>query len=98
MYRALKFVLLRTAEKMPEENYAFKPAEGVRSFGQILGHVADSQYRFCSEVLVEQPPAPGIEKTRTSKADLTAGAQRLLRRLLRQGLRLRRPTRPQEKW
>lgn len=72
MYRGLKFILLRSAEKVPEESYSFKPTEGVRSLGQVLGHVADSQYLFCSEVLGEKNPAPQVEKTKTSKADLTA--------------------------
>ena len=72
MYRGMKFVMLRSAEKVPEESYAFKPTDGVRGLGQILGHVADSQYTFCSEVLGEKNPAPGIEKSKTSKADLIA--------------------------
>lgn len=71
VYAAIKRILLRSAEKMPEENYGFKPTEAVRSYGQILGHVADSQYAFCSIVLGEKDPEPKIEKTRTSKADLT---------------------------
>ena len=69
-YGYLKGVLLRSAEKMPEENYAFKPTDTVRSFGQVLGHVADSQYAFCSKVLGEKNPAPKVEPTKTSKADL----------------------------
>lgn len=72
MFRGLKYVLIRSAEKMPEENYAFKPTESVRGFGQILGHVADAQYLFCSEALGEKNPSLGIEKTKTTKADLTA--------------------------
>ncbi len=71
-YGYLKDILIRSAEKMPEENYNFKPTEAVRSFGQILGHVADSQYYFCSVVLGEKNPAPKVEKTKTSKADLIA--------------------------
>jgi len=71
-YGRVKDVLLRTAEKVPEENYSFKPTEAVRSFGQILGHVADAQYLFCSVVLGETNPAPKIEQTKTSKADLIA--------------------------
>ncbi len=71
-YGFLKGVLLRSAEKMPEENYNFKPTDAVRSFGQVLGHVADSQYTFCSRVLGEKNPAPKIEQTKTSKADLIA--------------------------
>ena len=72
MYSALKQILLRSAEKMPEENYSFKPTEVVRSFGEILGHIADSQYAFCSVVLGEKNPAPKVEKTKTSKVDLIA--------------------------
>ncbi len=60
------------AEKMPEEQYAFKPDPPVRSFGQILGHIADANYLFCSAVLGESSPSPGIEKTKTTKAELRA--------------------------
>ena len=60
------------AEKMPEEQYAFKPDPAVRSFGQILGHIADANYLFCSAVLGENSPSPGIEKTKTTKAELRA--------------------------
>lgn len=72
MYAGLKKILARTAEKMPEENYAYKPTEAVRSFGQIVGHIADSNYLFCSVALGEKNPAPRIEKTKSSKADLVA--------------------------
>jgi len=71
-YGYLKDILIRSAEKMPEENYNFKPTEAVRSFGQILGHVADSNYFFCSMVLGEKNPSLKIEKTKSSKADLIA--------------------------
>jgi uncharacterized damage-inducible protein DinB len=72
IYGGVKAILLRSAEKMPEENYSFKPTAAVRSFGQVLGHVADSQYFFCSTVLGEKNPAPKIEQSKTSKADLIA--------------------------
>jgi len=60
------------AGKMPEEEYALKPDPAVRSFGQILGHVADANYLFCSGVLGEKSPSPEVEKTKSTKADLTA--------------------------
>jgi uncharacterized damage-inducible protein DinB len=71
-YTRVKSVVLRSAEKMPEENYGFKPTDAVRSYGQILGHVADSQYYFCSTALGEKNPGLKIEQTKTTKADLTA--------------------------
>jgi uncharacterized damage-inducible protein DinB len=72
VYGGVKNILLRSAEKMPEENFNFKPTDAVRSFGQIVGHAADAQYLFCSIVLGEKNPAPKIEQTKTSKADLIA--------------------------
>jgi uncharacterized damage-inducible protein DinB len=73
VYGGVRNILLRSAEKMPEENYNSKPTDAVRSFGQVVGHVADAQYLFCSIVLGEKNPAPKIEQTKTSKADLIAG-------------------------
>jgi len=72
VYGGVKSILLRSAEKTPEEYYNFKPTDAVRSFGQVVGHVADAQYTFCSVVLGENNPAPKVEKTKTSKADLIA--------------------------
>ena len=72
MYGQLWNIVLRSADKMPEENYSFKPTDTVRSYGQILGHVADAQYLFCSIAMGEKNPAPKIEQSKTSKADLTA--------------------------
>jgi len=68
----VKNILLRSAEKVPEEDYNFKPTDAVRSFSQVVGHVANAQYLFCSIVLGEENPAPKIEQTKTSKADLIA--------------------------
>lgn len=69
-YARVKDMLVRSAQKMPEENYAFKPVDTVRSYGQIVGHVADAQYLFCSLALGENNPKLDIEHTKTSKADL----------------------------
>jgi uncharacterized damage-inducible protein DinB len=72
VYGFQKDILIRSAEKMPEENYNFKPADTVRSYGQIVGHLADAQYLFCSNALDEKNPGLKIEQTKTSKVDLIA--------------------------
>ena len=71
-FGGVKTILLLAAEIMPEEHYGFRPIDSVRTFGQIVGHIADSQYGFCSRVVGEKNPQLNIEKTKTSKADLTA--------------------------
>ena len=70
LYSFLSSAVVRAAEKMPEENYSFKPTPDVRSFGQLVGHVADANYMFCSQASGEANPSKDIEKTKTSKADL----------------------------
>ena len=40
--------VLRAAEQFPESLYSFKPAPEVRSFGQIIGHVADANRMICA--------------------------------------------------
>ena len=72
LYAGLKAMLLRSAEKMPEESYNFRPTEAVRSYGQIVGHLAESQYFFCSAALGEKNSSPRIEQAVTAKADLIA--------------------------
>ena len=69
-YRLVSGEVVAAAEKMPEQNYSFKPTPEVRSFGQLVGHVADAQYGFCSTAAGEPNPMKDIEKTKTSKADL----------------------------
>jgi uncharacterized damage-inducible protein DinB len=71
-YGRVSQILLASAEKMPDANYSYKPTDAVRSYGQIVGHVADAQYMFCSIALGEKAPDPKVEQIKTSKADLIA--------------------------
>ena len=71
-YTLVSGEVIAAAQKMPEENYSFKPTAEVRSFGQLVGHVADAQYGMCSTAIGEPNPMKAIEKTKTSKADLVA--------------------------
>lgn len=69
-YVPLKGFIVKSADEMSEANYSFKPAPTVRSYGQIIGHLADSQFAFCAAAKGEKSPRENIEKTVTTKADL----------------------------
>ena len=71
-YARMKTILVSSAEKMPEESYNFKPTDSVRSYGQIVGHIADAQYNFCALALGETNPGLKIEETKTTKVELVA--------------------------
>src|SRR5689334_9507047 len=44
-YGIIKGYVRRAADKMPESDYAFRPKPEVRSFAQLVGHLADANYR-----------------------------------------------------
>lgn len=69
LYTAVKGYILKSAEKMPEANYSFKPSPEVRNYGAILGHLADDQYFFCSAAKGEKKDTK-IEETVKTKAAL----------------------------
>ena len=68
VYGYISSMVVAAAEKMPEENYSFKPTPDVRSFGQLIAHVADTHMMFCG--LAKHDTAakkPDFEKTATTK-------------------------------
>lgn len=73
-YQNVRDFFIRAAEKMPEENYGFKPSPDLRTFGQQVGHVADDQYNLCAPAKGETRKAAyrHLEETLSKKADLVA--------------------------
>jgi uncharacterized damage-inducible protein DinB len=72
-WRDVTTYIARAAEQMPEADYAYRPVATVRTFGQIVGHVAGAQKLYCAAVLGE--PAGNeddVEKSATTKAALVA--------------------------
>ena len=64
--------IVRTAEKMPEENYGMRPGTqtDVRTFGQQVTHVATFNFLWCSQAKGEKNPSPGNLDKMTAKADI----------------------------
>jgi uncharacterized damage-inducible protein DinB len=62
--------IVRAAEQMSEADFAFKPVATVRSFGQIVAHVAGANYIFCAAARGEKAPysEDHFEKTASTKA------------------------------
>jgi DinB superfamily len=69
-YTGIKNTLLKAADKMPEEYYSFRTVPQVRTYGEIIGHIADTQLLLCGMAKGEQKD--GTAGKLTSKADLAA--------------------------
>jgi uncharacterized damage-inducible protein DinB len=70
MHAMIRRNLAEAAENMPADEYAFRPTPQVRTFGQIIGHVIDSNFFFCSQVVGEKSPATADYEKITAKAAL----------------------------
>jgi uncharacterized damage-inducible protein DinB len=73
-YHNIERNLLEAAEKMPAADYAFKPTADVRPFGQLVAHVALSQFGTCAALKGDaaEPHKDDKEETVLAKADLVA--------------------------
>jgi uncharacterized damage-inducible protein DinB len=69
-YNNIKNNIMKAADKMPDDGYAFSPTKEERSFGAWVGHVADVQTLICSRAAGS--PKMGTAAKLTSKADLMA--------------------------
>jgi uncharacterized damage-inducible protein DinB len=61
-----------SADQMPEDGYAFKPVATVRSFGEILAHVAGVNYILCGAAKGDKTARSedDIEKAAKTRADI----------------------------
>jgi uncharacterized damage-inducible protein DinB len=78
-YRYVKSDLIDSAEEMPADKYDFRPVAGVRTFGQIVGHLIDDQYAICALARgekVPRDPNESAERAGGTKDQLVQGLRR----------------------
>ena len=68
----IRSLVLRTAEKVPENLYEFKPTPEVRSLGGVIGHIADGNNLLCSIANGDKPAPNPVNEKKTTRADLLA--------------------------
>ncbi|HEY1262242.1 MAG TPA: DinB family protein [Terriglobales bacterium] len=56
-FEALGQLSIAVAQAMPPEQYAFRPDPGSMSFGEIIAHIATTNYQFCAGLKDTDPPA-----------------------------------------
>ena len=69
----IRALVVRTAEKVPEDLYSFKPTPDVRSLGALLGHIADGNNLLCGLAGTGKTVVSQVNEKKTTRADLVAG-------------------------
>jgi uncharacterized damage-inducible protein DinB len=66
--------LIAAAAAVPAEKYSYKPVATVRSFGELMAHVADGMNWFCgsAKAAKDLPWSDAIEKGKTDKGTVAA--------------------------
>jgi uncharacterized damage-inducible protein DinB len=54
---ALSKLSIAVAQAMPAEQYAFRPHPESMNFGQLMSHIATTNYQFCAGLKDSDPPA-----------------------------------------
>jgi len=57
-FRSVSNRALTLAKAVSEDQYAWRPMEGVRSMGEVFVHMAGSTLLFCSYAGLKPPPGP----------------------------------------
>ncbi len=71
MHAAIRQNLAEAAEAMPADEYAFRPTPDVRTFAQLVGHVVNTNWFFCSQAKPDRSPAAtDYEQAVSDKATL----------------------------
>ena len=70
LYENIKSFITRAAAQVPEDKYSYAPTKGVRTMGQLFGHIANSSAMFCGTASGMAMPLAGDAEKLTSKADL----------------------------
>jgi uncharacterized damage-inducible protein DinB len=80
-FQQIQGLAMKTAEKVGEDLYSFKPTPDVRSLGGVLGHIADGNKLLCTaasgqnvdfEKLMKDPSGIQVHEKKTTKADIIA--------------------------
>jgi uncharacterized damage-inducible protein DinB len=57
MHATIRRDIAEAADAMPAEDFAFKPTPEVRSFAQLVGHLVNANFFFCSQAKGAAMPA-----------------------------------------
>jgi hypothetical protein len=73
-YHNIERNLLEAAQKMPDADYSFKPTPEVRPFGELVAHVALSQFATCAALKGDAAPPHKDDKedAKRTKTELVA--------------------------
>ena len=72
-YVMVRTNILKSADKLPEEKWGFRPTDEVKTYGQMLAHIADAQFYVCGVAKLGDSAKTSnrnVEATAKTKAEI----------------------------
>ena len=72
-YTSLKANILKSADRMPAEDYTYRPTPDVRTFARVVNHVTEAQWHSCGAINGTSAAAqPKLPEETADKATIVA--------------------------
>ena len=76
LFSQISDLILRSANKIPEELWSYKPTPEVRTIGQLFAHIADGSNHICALATDGKPSTVSVEQTAKSKSEIVAALRK----------------------
>src|SRR5665213_989319 len=76
LFTQISQLILRSADKVPENLWSFRATPEVRTIGQLFAHIADASNHICALATGGKPSTVSVEKTAKTKAEIVTALKR----------------------
>jgi len=72
LFTQISGLILRSADKIPENLWSYQPTPEVRTVGQLFAHIADASNHICAAAVDGKASTVSVEKTAKTRAEIVA--------------------------
>ncbi len=78
MHVTMRRNIVEAVDAMPAREFSFRPTQETRTFAQLVGHVINANWFFCSQAKTERPPNTINYETLADKAALVKALREVM--------------------
>jgi uncharacterized damage-inducible protein DinB len=76
LFTQISGLILRSADKIPENLWSFQATPEVRTIGQLFAHIADASNHICATAVGAKMSTVSVENTMKTKAEIVAALKK----------------------
>ena len=76
LFTQISGLIMRSADKIPENLWSYQPTPIVRTVGQLFAHIADGSNHICARAVDGKASTESVEKTAKTKTEIVAALKK----------------------